>query len=153
MRRPVREVGGRIDAGECAEIVNEMRLIEVAAIQRDVSPFDALAAFHAVQRPVEAPDTAKHFGRESSLIAKHLNEALGAETDLFAHRRHGCHVRSGHEAAERESYGAMLMEAPRQFGQQRLLQNLEAKLMRRSLQQLIPQNRSPPCPTARRAKQ
>ena len=117
MRRPVRKVGGWIDPGECAEIVDEVRLIEVAAIQGDLGPIDALAAFHAVQRPVEAPDAAKHFGRESSLIAKHLDEALGAEPDLFAHRRHGCQVRSRHEAVQGESHGVMLIEASRQLGQ------------------------------------
>jgi hypothetical protein len=61
----MRKVGRRIDSGEHAEIVDEVRLIEIAAIEGDAGPFDSPAAFHAVQGPVEAPDAAKYFGRES----------------------------------------------------------------------------------------
>jgi len=72
----VREIGGRIDAGECAEIVDEVRLVEVTAIEGDVGPFDALAVLHAAQRLLEPPDAAEHFGRESGLIAKHLDKGV-----------------------------------------------------------------------------
>src|SRR5580698_712061 len=70
----VGEIGGGIDAGKSAEIVDKMRLVEVAAIQRDVRPFHNTAAFHKIQRLLKAADAAKHFGRESGVIAKQLDE-------------------------------------------------------------------------------
>lgn len=40
---PLHQVGRRIEAGECLEIVDKMRLIEVAAQQCDVRPIYALS--------------------------------------------------------------------------------------------------------------
>jgi hypothetical protein len=39
----VREVFGRIDAGEGAEIMNKMGLIEIAAIESDIRPANGTA--------------------------------------------------------------------------------------------------------------
>ena len=78
MLRPVRHIGGRIDAGERAEIVDEMGLIEVAAIQRNLGPFHALLPIHLIQGLLKAANAAKHLGREPGFIAEDLDESLGA---------------------------------------------------------------------------
>lgn len=121
MLRAVRQVGGGINPGKRSEIVDEVGLVEVAAIQRDVGPFHSRAVLYMLQRPLEALDAAEHFGRKSSFIAKHLDKALGAKADLFADRRNGWHLGSSHEPAQRESHGGVAIGTPRKFGQQDLL--------------------------------
>ena len=116
MRRLVRQIGGGIDPGEGAEIVDEVRLIEVAAIQRDIGPFHALAAFHSTQGLLEAANAAKHFGRESGFIAKHLDESLGTESDLIRDACDSGPLRLGHKTAQCEPHSGVTIEASGEFG-------------------------------------
>ena len=59
----VGDVRRGIDAGECAEVVNEMSLVEVAACQRDLRPVDHRAcgqrADNVAQNLLEALDAAE----------------------------------------------------------------------------------------------
>src|SRR5665213_454455 len=75
---PVGQIAGRADSRERPKIVDEMRLIEIAAIQGDLGPFDALAAVHEIEGLLKSSDPAKHLGREPSFIAEDLDESLGA---------------------------------------------------------------------------
>ena len=116
MLRPTGYVGRRIEARKRPKIVDEVRLIEVTAIQRDIGPLDVLANAHAAQRLLKSPDAAKNFGRESGFVAKYLDESPGAQADLPAHRRHAGHMRRRHEAAQSEPHRAVPIESPLEFG-------------------------------------
>src|ERR1700679_29108 len=98
MRRSMRQIGRRLDSRERAEVMIEMRLIEVTGIQRNPGPCHASAPIQMVQSLLKSTDAAKCLGRETGLIAKNLNESLGAEGDLFRERRDGCDMRLAHDS-------------------------------------------------------
>jgi len=76
------EIGARIDAGEGAEVVIEVRLVEVAAPERDVGPIDVVPAMNAVQHLLEAANPAEELGSESDLFTEDLNKPAPAEADV-----------------------------------------------------------------------
>ena len=85
MLRLLRHVRGGIDAGEGAEIVNEMRLIEVAARERDVKPVNIVLIMNQIEHLLKTTDTAKYFRRESYLFTKAFYESPLAKTDFVTH--------------------------------------------------------------------
>ena len=89
-----------------------MRLIEIAAIQGDLDPFDALAAFHEIEGLLKTADPAKHLGREPGFIAEGLDESLGAQSDLVRHARYGGRMRFSHAPAQGESDRAVRVAPP-----------------------------------------
>src|ERR1700723_147304 len=117
MRRAVREIRSGINPGEGAEIVDEMRLIEVSAIQRDVGPLHRLAAFHAPQCLLETADAAKHLGGESGAIPKSLDESFRTKANMFRHTRYSAQLRLRHEPAQRESDRAARIVSMAEFSQ------------------------------------
>src|ERR1700722_3779577 len=125
MRRAVREIRSGINPGEGAKIVDEMHLIKVSSIQRDIGPLHRLAAFHAPQCLLEAADAAKHLWRESGSIPKSLDESFRTQANLFRHTRYGAQLRLRHEPAQRESDGAARIVSTAEFSQQNSLHNLE----------------------------
>ena len=81
MRRPAGEVLYRRQAREAAEIVGEVRLIVIAAMQGEVGQIEALAAREGRNDPLESPDPQEAFGRESDLVGEELVEVALAVTD------------------------------------------------------------------------
>lgn len=75
MFRPGGQICGWGYAGERAEIMDKMRLIEISAGSSQICPIDRAATIYLVQCLLEPADTAKHFGRKPDLIAKQLDEA------------------------------------------------------------------------------
>src|ERR1700677_2125254 len=117
MWRAVREIRSGINPGEGTEIVDEMRLIVVSAIQRDIGPLHRLAAFHAPECLLETADAAKYLGREPGSIPKSLDESFGTQANLFRQARYGAELRLGHELAQRESDGASRIVSTAEFSQ------------------------------------
>ena len=64
--------------GEGPEIVDEMRLVEVAAIERDVRPIDLPACSDSVNNLLESTDAAEQFRSQSDLGAKDVSKAARA---------------------------------------------------------------------------
>ena len=88
--RFVRDVGRRTDARERAEIVDEMRLIEIAAGESNFGPIDELAvACYMPQDFLETLHAAEKLGRQTDLLGEELDEAPFAQPDLRAHAGDG----------------------------------------------------------------
>jgi hypothetical protein len=105
----VGDVGGGVDAGECAEIVNEMRLVEVAARQRDLRPVDdgaSRGASDVTQNFLETLHAAKQLWSKADLLRKKLDEAAIAETNLICYGRDGA-SRALSEILDGERHGWM----------------------------------------------
>lgn len=79
------EVGGRVDSGKTSEIMDEMGLIEVAAIQRDLRPIDFMPVAEDAQDFLKTENPAKQFWGQSDGFMEKLDEAPGAETHLINH--------------------------------------------------------------------
>ena len=84
---------------------------------RQVSPIHGFDARNAVERLLESSNTAKDLGRESSLIAKCLDESFGAHGDLICHAGYRSGMRLIHKSAEGEIDGAVLIKATGKFAQ------------------------------------
>jgi hypothetical protein len=75
----VGEVFGGIDAGKGAEIVDEMGLIEIAAIERDVGPANGTARRYAAEHTLEAANAAEEFRGQADVVLEEFDEAARAE--------------------------------------------------------------------------
>jgi hypothetical protein len=101
------KVRGRIHPRERAEIVNEVRLIIVAAGHRDVPPLDLPIPPNQCENALEAEDTREHLRRETDIRGEHLDEAAWTGPDTLGDPSDGLHVGHGLDRADREDYGWM----------------------------------------------
>ena len=85
MRSAERQVLRRAEPAELAEVMIEVRLIEVAARQRDVGPIHIILALNRRDDILKTPDAAEQFGRHTDLIAKQLDKTPLAEADTIRH--------------------------------------------------------------------
>jgi hypothetical protein len=76
---------GWAEAAELAKIVVEVRLIEIAARQRDIDPIDIVCAFDGRDDFLESLHAAEKLRREADLVPEQLNEMTLAETHAFGH--------------------------------------------------------------------
>src|SRR5712664_3445846 len=65
-----RQIRRRVDPGKCAEIVDEMRLVVVSAVERDLRPINGAAALDDVQHFLKAPHAAEKLWRQPDLLFK-----------------------------------------------------------------------------------
>src|SRR6185312_9585601 len=72
-------VGRRINAGKGAEIVDEVRLIEISSIQSNVCPDNRLAGRDTAQYSLKAPHPAEELGCESDLSPEQFDKASRTE--------------------------------------------------------------------------
>jgi hypothetical protein len=100
-------IGRWIDAGKRAEIMNEVRLIEVAGIQCDLRPFDGSAGSDTLQRSLETMYTAEKFGCQPDLLPENFDETAGAEACPFRYARDASDKRVSLELAESKVDGGM----------------------------------------------
>ena len=91
-----------IDTGERPEIMNKMRLIEVAGIQGDIRPFDLRTRSHTLERSLEAIYAAEKFGRQADLAIEELYEMAETESRSFRHVRDATSKRCRLKLAESE---------------------------------------------------
>ena len=89
------------------EIVNEMRLIIVAAFERNLRPLDILFPVNAPQHMLEAAHATKDFRRQPDLAAKQLYESPRAQSNPVSHSGYSRSVRRLAELLESVSNGRM----------------------------------------------
>jgi hypothetical protein len=77
---PASEVSRRGDAGEGTEVVYEVGLVEVPALQGHVRPLHPLRVLDEAKHPLEALDAAEELGRQPDLFVEEPDEAPLAET-------------------------------------------------------------------------
>src|SRR5947209_19530675 len=107
MRRLVREVGRRVNASEGLEVVDEMRLIEVATTQRNVCPINLRRRVDETQDLLKTAHAAEQLRRQTDLFAKDLDEAPRAQARLIRHVRDRTRVSLALQFSERVGDGAM----------------------------------------------
>ena len=78
-------IDARCEARECLEIVNKMRLVVVAAIERQLCPINLPLRMDGAQHPLEAADARKSFGSQADLLMKELDESARAKADACRH--------------------------------------------------------------------
>lgn len=76
----VGEILGGIDAGEGAEVVDEVGLIEIAAVESDVSPANLTARRDAAKDRLEAANAAEELRGQANVLLEELDETARAET-------------------------------------------------------------------------
>ena len=119
------EVGGGGHAGEGLEVVDEMGLVVVAAIECDLCPIDLPGAMYRVEGLLEAAHAAEGFRRESDLLAKELDETARAEADFFRECSDGGDVRRAANVMERIGYGWVPLQWARELREQVLFEDSE----------------------------
>src|ERR1700691_589210 len=139
MFRTVSDIRGRIDPRKRMEVVDEMRLIEIAAIRRYRSPLHRPSRADPPQHSLESPHAAKQLGREPDFAAEHLYESLRAEADLTGNVRDGRGVRQAMKLAQCKGHGRVPFQPLRRLREQCLFQNEKPCLRRAGLQQPLAQ--------------
>ncbi len=86
--RLTRQVLRRRDSGERLEVVDEVRLIVVAAIERHLCPFNFLDRMGHLNNPLETADPREQLRSKSNLVAEQLDETALAATDLVNNSRY-----------------------------------------------------------------
>src|SRR5258708_4528575 len=108
----LRQVGLWRKAGKRLEVMDEMGLVEVPAVQCEICPGDPLPFFDQTQHFLKAKHTAKHFRRESDGFLEQMDEALGTHAKLRRHLRDGAPLFPGLERGQRERDGGMRLLLP-----------------------------------------
>ncbi len=72
-----------IDAGKCSKIMNEVSLIEVTGVQRDVSPVDLPAIGNSLQSLLKAQHAAEDFRRKPYFAPEDIDEVACAKSRFF----------------------------------------------------------------------
>jgi hypothetical protein len=78
--RVVGEIFGGIDAGEGAEVVDKVGLIEIAAIESHVGPPNGTARRDAAKDRLKAANAAEELWGQANVILEEFDETARAET-------------------------------------------------------------------------
>jgi hypothetical protein len=90
----LRELGRRGEAGEGAEVADEMRLVEIAHAYGDLRPIDPFTALDRGHDFLEAPDAADSLGvSRFKFLPEDPYEPPMAEPDPLCHLRDRLRVR------------------------------------------------------------
>ena len=81
------QIFGGSDAGERLEVVNEVRLVIVTAVQCQMRPIDLAEGMRRANDSLKPADAAEKFRRQADLIVKHFDESALAKSDLPYHLR------------------------------------------------------------------
>src|SRR5262249_39766463 len=85
--RHLRQICGRTQAREGAEIVDEMCLVEVSTRKRDVDPVRLKPAMHHAHHLLKAAHATEELRRQPDFLAEHLDESPRAHADLVGDSR------------------------------------------------------------------
>src|SRR5216110_2403252 len=132
----VQHVCSRIDTGKSAKVMNKMRLIEVAAGERDVSPVNLTRVVNQFQHTLETAHAAERLGSKADCLTEALYESALAESDLVAHDRHSGQVRNVMKVAQRKRDRRMRRRLL-QLQQQSIFKNAELLFRCCCFEQLI----------------
>lgn len=135
----VRYVSCGIDAGKFFEIVDKMRLIEIAAISRQVYPGKVCIGPNLLQDLLKAANASKEFRRKSNFIGKKLDEATRADANVIGKISHGgSRVDIAKEPQSAIDYTMPFQRLERLF-QQAFFKHLKFLFRRLRFQQAFPQ--------------
>ena len=95
--RWVGPAGRRSDAGEIAEVVDEVGLIGVAELCGHRGPVDGKRAAQEANDPLHAAHAGKAFGRHTDLVAEAAHKSLGEKAQAFANLGNGDTAFEGRE--------------------------------------------------------
>ncbi len=73
--------------------MDEVRLIVIAALERNARPIDIFPSVNRLQHVLETADAAKDFRCQTDLAVKHFNKPPGAQADSFRYRGHSVGAR------------------------------------------------------------
>src|SRR5512133_426119 len=73
-------------ARDCSEVVNQVRLVVVAALERDPRPVARLGPFGALARPLEPDQPRGRLRRQPDLLAEANDDPLAAPAELRGER-------------------------------------------------------------------
>ncbi len=82
----VGKVRRRVDAGEGAEIVDKVRLVEITSLEGDVGPVDARPSGNLPEDLLKAANAAEEFRRKADFVPKNVDEMARAYADSVRHR-------------------------------------------------------------------
>lgn len=139
MLPPLRQVGAGSQSSKRLKVVNEMGLIEIAAVQREVCPPGGLPSCGPPQHLLKAQHTAEHFRRESDGFLKQGDEALGAQAKLCGHLRDGAPLFLGLERDQRERDSGMRCLLPGEACQEEAFEDAHPVVVRLGRLQLLAQ--------------
>ena len=106
----LRQVSRGIDAGKFFEVMDEMRLIEIATARGHVRPGKFRAVANLLQDLLKAANASKEFGRESNFIGEKLDEAARADAYMIGKFRDGGGGMNVAEKAKRAIDGTMPLQ-------------------------------------------
>src|SRR5258706_14513834 len=118
MLTPLCHISGWSQSGKSLKVVDEMRLVEISVVQRQVCPPDGLPSLDPPQHLLKAQHTAEHFGRESDGFLEQRDKALRTQAKLRSHLRDGALLVSGLERGQREHDSRMRCLLPGQARQE-----------------------------------
>src|SRR5260370_39155530 len=142
-------IGRRIDSRKRYEVVNEVRLVEVAASACDFHPVIIRTTVNQLQDLLKAANARVELRRQSNLAAEKLNETARTQTNLFRHFGHRARRLNFAEECQRKAHSGMPLQRLERTRQQTLFQHLKLRLRRGPSQQPPPQEtrlNSPPNP-------
>jgi hypothetical protein len=102
MLTPLCQVGAWSQSSKSLKVVDEMRLVEISAGEREVCPSGGLSSFDPPQHLLKAEHAAERFGRESDGFLEQGDESLRTQAKLRCHLRDGALLVSDLERGQRE---------------------------------------------------
>src|SRR5712692_3615916 len=135
----LRQVGLRREAGKRLEVMDEMCLVEVPAVQCEICPRDPLPFFDQTQHFLKAKHAAKHFRRESDGFLEQMDEALRTQAKVCGHLRDGAPLVPGQELGKRERDSRMWCLLPGYARQEEAFEDAHPVVVRLGRLQLLAQ--------------
>ena len=111
------------ETGKCAEVMDEMGLVIIAAIKSNARPIDLTCHVDGLQHALKAAYAAKGLGSEADLLMEELNKPARTETDSI---RHGSYFVAGSGMAkflQGKRYGGVQFQWANKLLQQAPLQH------------------------------
>ena len=135
----LRQVGLRGESRKRLEVVDEMGLVEIPAVEREVCPGGPLPSFDPPQHFLKAQHAAKHFRRESDGFLEQVDEALRTQAKLCRHLRDGAPLLPGLERGKRERDSGMWCLLPGYARQEEAFEDAHPVVVRLGRLQLLAQ--------------
>ena len=107
---PALQVRRGRDPGKRLEVVNKMRLIVIAALERHLNPVDFANSVRCPDHLLEATDAAEQLGRQPYFVAEELDESPLAEAHLLYHSRNRRRLHSSKELLQGERDYRMVLQ-------------------------------------------
>ena len=137
MVTPLRQVDARTHPSKRLKVVDEMRLIEIPAGERQVCPLDGWPFWGPSQRLLKAQQAAEHFRCESDSFLEQGDEALGTQAQLRGDLGDGALLVPGLKRGQRECDGRVRCLLPGHPPQEKAFEDLHLVVVRPSFQQVL----------------